>query len=254
MAVNRGKLALSDVLETCKKCTLAPMCLPNGLAGDQIEKIEKIVSRIPSIKTNKHLYRLGEPFDSFYIVRTGCIKEYVETELGDEQIVGFKYIGEMFGLDSLNKGQYISSALPLVTSSVCRIPCSNFEQICDDIPDLAGQVLDMISHEISAQRGLRVVVSQKNAEKKLAFFLSNESTRLKLLGYSGRELNLPMTRADIASYLCLTVETISRIFRRFVQEGIIKVKNRNVKISDIGKLQLLAEHCSTCPATTLKAS
>ena len=112
----------------------------------------------------------------------------------------------------------------------------------------------MISHEITAQHDFRVGVTQKSAEQRLAFFLSNESTRLKLLGYSEREFNLLMTRADIASYLGHSIETVSRTFSRFVQEGIIKVNKRNVKISDFGKLQLLAEHCSTCPATISKAS
>ena len=103
MAVYRGELSLSDVLETCKNCKLAPMCLPNGLAGDHIEKIEKIVRRIPSINTNKHIYQFGDPFDSLYIVRSGCIKEYTNTKSGDEQVFGFKYTGEIFGLDSINK-------------------------------------------------------------------------------------------------------------------------------------------------------
>ena len=254
MAVYRDELSLSDVLETCKKCKLAPICLPNGLAGDQIEKIEKIVHRIPSINTNKHIYKFGEPFDSLYIVRSGCIKEYTNTQSGDEHIFGFKYTGEIFGLDSINNDQYVSSALPLVTSSVCRISYSKFEQICDDIPGLAKQVLNMISHEITAQHDFRVGVIQKNAEQKLAFFLSNESTSQKYLGYSGREFNLPMTRADIASYLGLAIEPVSRTFKHFVQDGIIKVNKRNVKISDFGKLQLLAEHCSTCPATISIAS
>jgi CRP/FNR family transcriptional regulator len=254
MAVFGGEISLSDVLETCKKCKLAPMCLPNGLAADQIEKIEKIVHRIPSIKTNKHLYKFGEPFDSLYIVRSGCIKEYTITHSGDEQVFGFKYTGEIFGLDSINEHQYVSSALPLVTSTVCKISYSNFEKICDDIPGLAKQVLNMISHEITAQHDFRVGVILKSAEQKLAFFLSNESMRLKRLGYSEREFNLPMTRADIATYLGITVETTSRTLSHFVQEGIIKVNKRNVKISDLGKLQLLAEHCSACPATISKAS
>jgi CRP/FNR family transcriptional regulator len=230
------------------------MCLPNGLAGDQIEKIEKIVRHIPSINTNKHIYQFGDPFDSLYIVRSGCIKEYTNTKSGDEQVFGFKYIGEIFGLDSINKDQYISSALPLVTSSVCKISYSSFEQLCDDIPGLAKQVLNMVSHEITAQRDFRVGVTQKTAEQRLAFFISNESARLKYLGYSEREFSLLMTRADIASYLGITIETTSRMFSRFVQEGIIKVNKRNVKISDFGKLQLLAEHCSTCPATISKVS
>ena len=254
MAVYRGELSLSDVLETCKKCKLAPMCLPKGLAGDQIEKIVKIVRRIPSIKTNKHLYKFGEPFDSLYIVRSGCIKEYTNTQSGDEQIIAFKYTGEIFGLDSINNDQYVSSALPLVTSSVCKISYSKFEQICNDVPGLVKQVLNMISHEITAQHDFKVGVTQKSAEQKLAFFLSNESTRLKLSGYSEREFNLPMTRTEIASYLGLTSETVSRTFRHFVQEGIIKVNNRYVGINDLGKLQLLAEHCSTCPATISIAS
>lgn len=254
MAVLGGEISLSNVLQTCKKCKLAPMCLPNGLANDQIEKIEKIVRRISSVKTNKHLYQFGEPFDSLYIVRSGCIKEYTYTQSGDEQVFSFKYPGEMFGLDSINKDQYISSALPLVTSSVCKISYSKFERICADIPGLAKQVLHMISHEITAQHDFRVGVTQKRAEQRLAFFLSNESTRLKLSGYSGREFNLLMSRADIASYLGLSVETVSRMFKRFVQEDIVKVNKRNVMISNFGKLQLLAEHCSTCPAAISIAS
>jgi CRP/FNR family transcriptional regulator len=104
--------------------------------------------------------------------------------------------------------------------------------MCNLVPGLQHQMYRLMSKELSSENETLLLIGKKSAEEKIATFLVNISTRLKLLGYSSIEFRLPMSRQDIGNYLGLTVETVSRIFSRLQKDKLISIDRKLIQITD----------------------
>jgi len=231
---------LSALKTACKSCKLHDLCLPLGLDMGDIDKLDKIIKRRKPLQKGEYLFHNSDKFHSIYAVRSGSIKTYSESEQGDEQITGLYLPGELLGLDAIHNHQHPCSAIALETTSLCEIPFDILEDLGDSIPNLNQQLFRIMSKEIASDQTLLMLMAQKNAEERLAAFLVNLSCRLKQRNFSETEFYLSMSRKDIGNYLGLTIETISRTFSRFQNEGLLTTQRKYVKILKLNQLQIIA--------------
>ncbi len=224
----------------CKDCSLYPLCLPVGLEQDELAQLDLIIKRRRPFQRGDHLFVSGEVFASIYAVHSGSIKTYSLTEDGREQVTGFFLPGELVGLDAIGSGVQTSSARALQTTSVCEIPFNELETLGEQIPTLPKQLLRIMSREMHQDQLLLMLLGKRSADERLAAFLLSLSQRFGQRGYSSTEFNLSMSRNDIANYLGLAVETVSRLFSRLQEEGILAVRSRHIRLLDIARLKALA--------------
>lgn len=234
-------IPLKRVKDTCVHCSLGQFCLPSGLAPEEMEELDGIVDRAPPQKGGEHLFRAGDEFGALYAVRTGCYKSYALDEEGEEQVLGFHLPGELVGLDAIYPGRHPSSAVALDTASVCRLPYHALSDLASEIPGLQQQVFKLLSKNISQSHAL---AGDLTAEERLASFLVGLARRNEQRGYSASRFRLNMSRRDMGNYLRLATETVSRVFRRFQDDGLIKVDRREVEVLDSERLNELAK----CPS------
>ena len=225
---------------SCNECSLHQLCLPQSINGNELDKLDNIIERKKPLKRNEYLFQVGSPFDSIYVVRSGSLKTYSPTIDGQEQVTGFHLPGELLGLDAIGSGQHPCVAKAMETTSVCEIPFENLEELTQTMPTLQHQLLRLMSKEIFDDQELMLLLGKKTAEARLSAFLLSISLRFKQRGFSSTEFYLSMSRNDIANYLGLAVETVSRMFTRFQEDGIINAERKHIVINDWDTLQQLA--------------
>ena len=235
-------ITLAVVKTACSNCNLRELCLPLGLSHAEIEKLDEVVSARHRIKRGEHLYRAGEAFNAIYAVRSGFFKTDVLLEDGREQVTSFQMTGELLGLDGISTEVHSCNAVALEDSEVCAIPFSHLEGLSREIHTLQHHFHKVMSREIVRDHGVMMLLGTMRAEERLAAFLLNLSQRFTARGYSPAEFYLRMTREEIGSYLGLKLETVSRAFSRFQEEGLIAVQQKHVRILDIVKLKQLMSH------------
>jgi len=229
--------ASKDLAVRCANCNLRELCLPQGMAHDDVQRINGLVTTRRRIKKGESLQHAGELFKSLYAVRTGSFKTCIATEDGRDQVTGFKMSGEIIGLDGIGTSTHIVDVIALEDSEVCTIPFARFEEASREIAGLQKQFHRIMSREIVGEQGIMVLLGSMRAEERVASFLLNLSLRFRARGYSATEFHLRMTREEIGSYLGLKLETVSRVMSRFHETGIIQIKQKHVVILDAEALK-----------------
>ncbi|KPK37668.1 MAG: transcriptional regulator [Gammaproteobacteria bacterium SG8_47] len=238
---------IAEVRSACKSCSLFHLCLPMHIGSDDLEKLDKIIRRRTPLKRGDHLFHQGDPFNSLFAVRSGSIKTYTATEDGQEQITGFHLAGELLGMAAICNESHPCAAKALETTSVCEIPFERLEELGARIPGLQHHILRVMSREILRDEHMLMLLGKMNADERLASFLLSLSSRHKQRGFSASEYYLSMSRNDIGNYLGLAVETISRLFTRFQDEGLLSVERKHIKIHDLDRLSQMAGRRSAPP-------
>ncbi|GGC88728.1 fumarate/nitrate reduction transcriptional regulator Fnr [Halopseudomonas salina] len=224
----------------CNDCTLSGMCLPLALQTEELNILDEIVKRGRPLKKGELLFRQGDPFTSIYALRSGALKTFSVSDTGDEQITGFHLASEMIGLSGMDDQQYPVSAVALETTSVCEIPFEKLDDLTAVMPQLRKQVMRIMSREIREDQQMMLLLSKKTADERIATLLINMSARFRARGYSARAFRLAMSRNEIGNYLGLAVETVSRVFTRFQQQGLIAAEGKNIEILEHTELCALA--------------
>lgn len=214
----------------CSNCNLRELCMPIGFSREEMKKLDQIVATRRRIKQGEVLFSNGDPFNSLYAIRTGFFKTCVSIEDGREQVTGFQMAGEMMGLDGIVNDHHSCDAIALEDAEVCVMPFANVEALSREFPVMQRHVHKMMSREIVRENSVMMLLGNLRAEERLAGFLLNLVQRLHARGFSQSEFSLRMTREEIGSYLGLKLETVSRTFSKFSEQGIIEVKQRYVKI------------------------
>lgn len=231
---------LSAASVTCPHCSLYSVCSIPGLDPKRQNRLDRIIKRRQPLQRGDNLFQIHEPFQSIYCVKSGSVKTYFTTVDGEELITGFHMPGELVGLEAISMGHSDATARALETSSFCEIPMAQLQELAEEIPALQRRVLDLMSQEIAHLQTLTVLLSRKSAEERIATFLLSLSSRLGQRGFSSREFLLRMTRNDIGNYLGLAVETVSRVFTRFNENGLISVRRRYITLNDTERLRRMA--------------
>lgn len=200
------------------------------------EELRKLPLPLIRVKARKVLFREGDRLNSVYAVYSGTFKSCLSTSDGREQVSGFQMSGDLLGLDGLSLGWHASSAVALEDAQVCPIPYASLSNAEATRSGLTQALVRLMSLEIVREHKLLVLLGTMDAEEKLAVFLLKLSDGMKARGYSGLEFNLRMSRAEIGSYLGLTLETVSRTFSCFQQQRLLEVDKRYIRILDMPQL------------------
>lgn len=235
-AATQPHLSLYQLRRTCGTCSLSELCLPMGLQRDDMQRLEELVKPRGPVGEGEHLFRIGDPLRVLYAVRGGFFKTYVVESSGREQVLGFHLPGELIGLDAIWPEKHQCNAVALNTASVCELPYSQITDLGRQVPGLQHSLLRLLSKELALSHSL---AGDFTAEERIAGFLLSLSSRMKLRGYSETHLTLAMSRRDLANYLRLATETVSRVFSRFEKDGLLTVDRREVALRDPRKLALL---------------
>jgi CRP/FNR family transcriptional regulator len=224
---------------TCGNCNLREFCLPQALSGEDTARFERVVYARRRLKRGESLFSAGDAFKAVYAVRSGFLKTSIVDGEGREQVTGFSMGGELLGLEGVGTGRYNGSAIALEDSEVCVLPYALIEEMTAEVPALQRGMNAVLAREIVRDQGVMMLLGSMRAEQRLATFLLNLSRRFTARGYSASDFHLRMTREELGSYLGLKLETVSRLFSRFQEEGLIEVQQKHVRIVDIGGLERL---------------
>lgn len=221
----------------CSSCNLAGLCLPVDLSADEMRKLDELSHSKRSFARGEYLYRCGDKFQSLYAIHSGSFKTQVLHEDGHEQVTGFQMTGEIIGMDAISSDKHTCDAVAMENSEVCELPFSKLETLSREIPSLQRHLHRIMSREIVRDQGIMLLLGSMRAEQRLAAFLLNLSQRFAARGLSPTRFQLRMSRQEIGRYLGLQLETVSRAFSHFQDEGLISVRVRSIEILDLRRLQ-----------------
>lgn len=234
--IPKPRINVGNLKKACSECSLQDLCLPVGINDRDMQSLEELVETVGPLHRDDHLFRQNDAFAAIYAVRSGCIKSYMDTETGEEQVLGFHLPGELVGLDAIYPGRHQCSAVALDTAMVCRLPFARLANLAGAVASLQRQLLRIMSRDLGTSHTLS---GDHSVEERLAAFLLGFADRQGSRGFSTRHFILPMSRQDIASYLRLATETVSRVFTRLEGRGLIRVNRREVWLEDRGALEAL---------------
>ena len=225
----------------CNNCRLKSVCLPLSLSLEDINQLDAIVQRRQPLQAGEMLYRAGDPFTAIYAVRAGALKTYTCDSKGREQITGFYLPGDIAGLDGPAENRHSNSAQVLQTSSVCRLPFNQLEQLGSQVPGLQRNLLQLLSREIVHEQHQLRLMGSASAQTRVATFVLGLSTRQHRQQFSATDITLPMSRGDIANFLGLTLETVSRTFSQLQKLGVLHSSGKQLKVTDPELLHYYAQ-------------
>jgi len=231
---------LASLRRSCGHCSLRQLCLPAGIGPQDLARLDSLVRRRRPLKREERLFHHGDASSSVYVARNGAFKTVTLSESGDERVVGFHLPGELMGLDALAGGDHRCEAVALEPSEVCEVPVDELADVAVQLPGLQRQLMRVIGQSISLDQDHVEMLSRRHANERIALFLHGMGERLQQIGQSPRQFRLAMSREDIASYLGLAIETVSRGFTRLHDDGVIAVTGRRVEVLDQAELARLA--------------
>ena len=222
----------------CQHCAMSGMCF------SQIDK-NKAEPKVRSHKVYQKsdvLFGAGQTFNAIYILRSGSAKSSILANNGLEQISSFHYPGDLIGLDGFDNGSHAQSIKFLETSSVCRIGLGELHKAMATSASIRYNLLQSMSHALNDEDRFLLSLNNMNSAQRLSSFLLDLSSKFEKRGLSGNVFDLSMTRVDIANYLGMAIETVSRLLTQLQNEQIIEVEKRRVSIMDFQTLNQSLSH------------
>ena len=221
----------------CSTCELRRLCIPAGLDTTFVQTLDRLFTRRIRLRKGESLFRAGDRFTSLYAVRSGSCKTLMLTSDGHDQVCGYYIRGEIIGIDGVGGGRHDCQAIMLEDTEVCVLPFDRIEELARHNGEFQRALHRRLAMEIARERNVMLMLGAMRAEQRLAAFLLDLAHRYHERGYSSTEFVLRMTREEIGSYLGLKLETVSRLFSRFHQDGLVQVQGRIVKQLDRGGLE-----------------
>jgi CRP/FNR family transcriptional regulator len=217
---------------SCTDCQLRRICMPADVDPDSQDQVEHLVTTRTRLRKGDVLFRAGDRFTALYAIRLGSCKTVTPTDDGNEQLTGYHLPGDIIGVEGIGGNVHTCQAVALEDSEVCVLPFDRIEALAHLDTAFQHRLYRLLSDAIAHERSVSVMLGTMRAEQRLASFLLDLSQRYQLRGYSSTEFILRMTREEIGSHLGLKLETVSRLFSRFDEEGLIAVSGRTIKLID----------------------
>ena len=195
-------------------------------------RLDALAAARHTVARGQTLYSTGDRMSSVFEVHTGAFKSLISMADGRDQITGFQMSGDLLGLDGIGSGRHAFDAVAVECSQVCAIPFAALTALMQQSADLQNQFHRLMSREIARNRLMLLMLGSIPAEERVARFLLEMMQRLQARGCTSSSLILGMSRGEIASYLGLTLETVSRMFSRLACAGVLDVKQRHVSVRD----------------------
>ena len=226
-----------DEFRFCSTCAFSQACLAHGMDKAALRDLHLLVEHVGPIKPGQHVFRAGDPFEAIAAVREGTVKTWRVDREGREQVLGFHLPGEIIGLSAIENERYPCNAVALDVVQLCRFSFARMAFLASRVPGLQKELFRLMSHDIAHAERL---AGDYPADARLAAFLLDLSMRVARRGFPPGRIRLAMARTDIANYLRLAPETVSRVFRRFRDAGIVHVQGKNLDLPDLPRLGRLA--------------
>ncbi|WP_160402291.1 helix-turn-helix domain-containing protein [Gilliamella sp. Pas-s95] len=180
--------------------------------------------------------KANTPFTKFYIIHSGALKTFVTTPDNNQQINGFYLPGDIVGLDSISTKIYNNNIQSLTNTLVCELYYDELMSLVDTQKNVRDMVFNLLSSSINDYQKLVLCYSQKKADERLATFIYSLYRHYEQRGHSSLNIKLMMSRADIANYLGLKIETISRNLSKLQEKNILSVRGKYIFIKNLNAL------------------
>jgi CRP/FNR family transcriptional regulator, anaerobic regulatory protein len=240
-----------DVMEDCggfcSTCTFSKACLATGYGKRELEALHCLVEHVPPRAEGEHVFRRGESFRAIYAVRTGSVKTSIYNRDGREQVLGFYLPGEVIGLNGIYPEYYPCDAIALERASFCRLSFTAMSDLAAEMPVVQQQLFRLLSRELGMAS---LLAGDHTADERVAAFLLDLGERHALRGLSATQFQVPMSRSDMANYLRLASETVSRVLTRFRVRKWVEAEGRHLHLCDRDALRELGSALLQVPATS----
>lgn len=237
-ALGLGDPALAD---RCRQCNVRHSSVCDAMAETELASLAAVAIE-KTVERGQVFIEEGNPADDFYTVTKGSVKLYKLLPDGRQQITGFAGTGHFLGL-AVDK-TYAFSAEAIDTVGLCRFSRPSLRALLDDFPVLERRLLDTACKELAAAQEQMLLLGRKTAQERLASFILARSHDTTPCGGNPDHIHLPMTRGDIADYLGLTIETISRTFSLFrAAKRILTPTNAEIVVLDRRWLTDIGQGC-----------
>ncbi len=223
----------------CEGCGLFALCRTAGMDSPNSPDFRRLVKRRVPVAKGEHLFRPGEKLDALYAVKSGAIVTTPE-EGHEHGVSGFYLPGEVLGLEAMADNHYRHEARALTQTSVCRLELDELGTLGDRQATFTQALMQLMSHQLHQEYRLFQLLGTHSTEQRLATFLLNYANRLRNNGMPYLEFRLPMTRRDIADYLGIALETVSRVLKQFQDRGLLEVRGKMTRICNVDGLKSLA--------------
>jgi CRP/FNR family transcriptional regulator, anaerobic regulatory protein len=224
----------------CRHCGLDALCAFLEYGEGDTKLPEGTLLRAQPISRGEIIFKEGEPFHSFIAVQSGSFKTMAMTPQGQEKVIGFHLAGEMIGTEGIAGNCYTSTARALESGAICKLRLGNLQRVGCSEDELQSRVISILGNEVAFSQRLHSTLIRQSSEQRLAAFILSLFFRKDKRGIHGMEFRLSMSRSDIASYLGLASETVSRILMKLQKLSIIKIRNKQVRILNLDALDVLA--------------
>lgn len=226
-----------DEFHFCSTCAFSQACLSEGMDKGALKDLHVLVEHIGPFHAGDHIFREGDSFEAIAAVRAGTVKTCVVDRDGREHVLGFHFPGEVIGLNAIDGDQYPCNAVALDTVMLCRFSFPRIAVLAARMPGIQKQLFRLLSRDIGRAA---LLAGDWSADQRMAAFLIGLSRRLSERGFSATRFQLTMARTDIANFLRLAPETVSRVLRRFEGDGLLRVDRRDMELLDPDALMALA--------------
>ncbi|NKB54972.1 MAG: helix-turn-helix domain-containing protein [Alphaproteobacteria bacterium] len=226
-------------LSPCAACSVRDLSICGVLDETELQKMAAIAYNM-RFSAQDPIIDEGEPAEFLFNITGGTVRLYKLLPDGRRQITGFLSSGDFLGI-ALNES-YAYSAEAVDPVMVCRFPRRKLESLLDEFPHLEKRLLGLASNELAQAQDQMVLLGRKTAKEKVVSFLLALSRRQEVNGGALTPVALPMSRSDIADYLGLTTETVSRTFSSLKRDQSIRIEEGgNIALPDIEALETIAE-------------
>lgn len=216
----------------CELCSIGRLCIPMLLNNT----LENVLERKKLYLKNEIVVKSQTPLKKFYIVHSGALKTFVTTHENNEQITGFFLPGDIVGLDSISTRVYNNNIQALSNTLICELYYDELIKVIDSNTDVRDLIFKLLSTDIYNYQKLVLCYSQKKSDERLATFIYSLYLRYQQRGHSSLNIKLAMSRAEIANYLGLTIETISRNLSKLQELNILTAKGKYIYINNLEAL------------------
>ena len=216
----------------CGICHVREICITSDPNGQKPDVFKPYVHHRPPLERGERLYVAGDRIHSIFVLHSGAVKCYIDSEDGHRQITNFCFPGDIFGIHGMENQVHSDTVEMLETSSVCEIKLKDLGKLDNNTNGTENRLLLSLFREMSHEQEMMLVLGKLSAQSRIAHFLLDLSRRMEKRGLSPTMLKLPMTRHDIANYLCLALETVSRNLTLLQASSAIAVEYRGIRICD----------------------
>ena len=228
-----------DEVRFCRTCAFAGACIAVGYGKPELEALHCLVEHVGPYRSGDHVFRTGDPFRAIFAVRAGTVKTCLVDKEGREQVLGFYLPGEVIGLNAIYPEHFPCDAIALENAQFCRFSFPAMSALAARMPAVQQHLFRLLSKELGTAS---LLAGDHSADERLAAFLVDLGERHAVRGFSGTHYQLSMSRSDIASYLSLAAETVSRTLSRFRAKGLVAIKGRVLHLRDQQQLRELGQN------------